>query len=90
MVLVEFDLCIAGCNGAKLDPLGGENDWLRLCAAEVPVPEGEVMIADLGPMIGAASPGEGEGEPLSKELLRHRALPGPVVDMLSISLCKIS
>ena len=89
-VLVELDLCIAGCNGAKLVPLGGENDWLRLCAAGLPMPEGEVMIADLGLVVGAARPGDGEGEPLSKGLLRHRALPGTVVDMLPISFCKDS
>lgn len=52
------------------------------------MPEGEVMIADLGLVLGTAKPGEGEGEPLSKALLRHRALPGPVVDMLPISLCQ--
>ena len=50
------------------------------------MPEGEVMIADLGLVLGAARPGEGEGEPPSKGLLRHRALPGPVVDMLPLSL----
>ena len=81
MVLVEFDLCIAGCNGAKLDPVGGENDWLRLCEAGSPVPEGEVMIADLGLVFGAIGSGESEGEPLSKGLLRHRTLPRPVVDI---------
>ena len=54
------------------------------------MPEGEVMIADLGLVVGAARPGDGEGEPLSKGLLRHRALPGTVVDMLPISFCKYS
>ena len=52
------------------------------------MPDGEVMIADLGLLLGVARPGEGEGEPLSKGLLRHRPVPGPVVDMLPISLCK--
>lgn len=50
------------------------------------MPEGEVMIADLGLVLGAARPGEGEGDCLSKGSLRQRALPGPVVDMLPISL----
>ena len=54
------------------------------------MPEGEVMTADLGLILGGAGPGEGEGEPLSIGLLPHRALPGPVVDMLRISLCKDS
>ena len=81
IVLVEFDLCIACCNGAKLDPLGGENDWLRLCAGGAPAPEGEVMMADLGLVVGAAKPGEGEGEALLNVLLRHWVVTGPVVDM---------
>ena len=46
------------------------------------MPEGEVMIADFGLALGVTRPGEGEGEALSKGLLRHRALVGPVVDML--------
>ena len=52
------------------------------------MPDGEVMMADFGLVFGAARPGEGEGELLSKGLLRHRVVPGPVVDMLPISLCK--
>ena len=44
------------------------------------MPDGEVMMADLGLVLGVAMSGEGEGEPLSKGLLRHRALP-PVVDI---------
>ena len=44
------------------------------------MPDGEVMMADLGLVLEVAMPGEGEGEPLSKGLLRHRALP-PVVDI---------
>lgn len=47
------------------------------------MPEGEVIIALLGLVVGVARPGEGEGEALSKGLLRH-ALPGPVVDMLPV------
>lgn len=50
------------------------------------MPEGEVMIADMGLVLGAARPGEGEGDCLSKGVLRQRALPGPVVDMLPITL----
>lgn len=53
IVLVELDLCIASCEGAKLDPLPGENDWLRLCAEGCPGPEGEVITADLGLAFGA-------------------------------------
>ena len=52
------------------------------------MPEGEAIIADLGLVLGGAQPGEGDGELLWKGLLRHRALPGPVVDMLPSSLCK--
>ena len=52
------------------------------------MPDGEVIMADFGLVFGAARPGEGEGELLSKGLLRHRVVPGPVVDMLPISLCK--
>ena len=89
VILVEFDLCIASCNGAKLDPPGGENDWLRLCAGGAPVLEDEVTIAVLGLMLGAVRPGEGDGDPLSKGLLRHRALLEPVVDMLRASLCEV-
>ena len=88
VTLAEFDLCIASCNGAKLDPLGGENDWLRLCVGGAPVPEGEVMVAVLGFTLGTMKPGERDGDPLSKGLLRHRALLGPAVDMLRVSLCR--
>ena len=84
IVRVELDLCIASCKGAKLDPLGGENDWLRLCAEGCLVPEGEVITAGLGLALGAGMPGEGEGEALSKGFLRHRALPVPIVDMLPV------
>ena len=73
---------MVSCNGAKLDPLGGENDWLRLCAGRVTVLKGEVMTVDFGLVL---KPGDGEGDALSKGLLRHRALPEPVVDMPSFS-----
>ena len=86
IVRAELDLCIASCKGAKLDPLGGENDWLRLCAEACPVPGGEVITAGLGLALGAGTPGEGEGEALSNGFLRHRALPVPVVDMLPVPL----
>ena len=86
IVRAELDLCIASGKGAKLDPLGGENDWLRLCAEACPVPEGDVITAGLGLALGAGMPGEGEGEALSNGFLRHRALPVPVVDMLPVFL----
>ena len=50
------------------------------------MPEGEVITAGLGLALGAGMPGEGEGEALSKGLLRQRALPVPVVDMLPVPL----
>ena len=78
----EFDLCRGLCGSAKLDPLSGENDWLRMCPAEFVVPNGEVMTKDLGRTLEAAGPGDGDGDPRSKRLLRHRAPPGAVVDMM--------
>ena len=54
------------------------------------MPEGEVMIAVLGLMLGAVRSGEGDGDSLSKGLLRHLALLGAVVDMLRVSLCEVS
>ena len=48
------------------------------------MPEGEVMIVGMGLALGVTKLGEGEGEALSNGLLRHRALPGPVVDMLPV------
>ncbi len=46
------------------------------------MPDGDVKMDDLGLVGGAVGPGEGEGDPLSKGLLRHRAPPEAAVDML--------
>lgn len=43
----------------------------------------DAVIEDLGRVLEAAEPGEGDGEPRSKELLRHRAPLDIVVGMLS-------
>lgn len=55
---------------------------MRLCPVGFAAPVGDVKIEDLGLVPGAAGPGEGEGDPRSKGLLRHLAPPGAVVDML--------
>lgn len=70
--------------GARADVQSGENDWLRLCAAGLAVPGGDVIIEDFGLALGAVGPGDGEGDPRSKGLLRHRAPPEAVVDMLAV------
>lgn len=45
-----------------------------------------MRIEDLGLMMEALGPGEGVGDPRSKGLVRHRALPGAVVDMVATQL----
>lgn len=55
---------------------------MRLCPAELAVPGGDVIIEDFGLALGTVGPGDGEGDPRSKGLLRHRAPPGAVVDIL--------
>ena len=82
LILFEFDLSLVFCKGTKVDPLRGENDWLRVCAAGFAEPEGGVKMEDLGLVVDAVGPGDGEGEPLSKGLLRRRAPPAAVVDMI--------
>lgn len=62
----------------------GENDWLRLCPAGLAVPGGDVIMEDFGLALGTVGPGDGEGDPRSKGLLRHRPPPEAVVDMLAI------
>jgi len=46
------------------------------------MPDGDVMIEDFGRVPTAVGPGDGDGEPRSKGLLRHRSLPEAVVAML--------
>lgn len=55
---------------------------MRLCAAGFEEFDGGVKTADFGLVLGNVGPGEGEAESLSKGLLRQRAPPEDVVDML--------
>lgn len=78
----EIDLCLVALGGAIVDPLRGENDWLRLWPPELKPPVGEVMTADLGRSLEVVGTGDGEGEPRLKGLLRHFAPPAAEIDML--------
>jgi len=59
---------------------------VRLCPAWFAVPGGDVRIEDFGFILEALGPGDGVGDPRSNGLLRHRALPGAVVDMVATQL----
>ena len=54
---------------------------MRLCPAVCEAPSGDVMTDDLGRMLGAVGPGDGDGEPRSNGSLCHRALLEAVVDI---------
>ena len=82
LLLFDTDLCLVVLGGATVDPLKGENDWLRLWPTGLKPSAGEVMTADLGRSPGITGAGDGDGELRLKGLFRHRAPPAAEIDIL--------
>lgn len=80
---LEVDLCRLIGTGARLEPLLGEKEWLRLCAGESGGRGDGLTTADIGLSFGFVGPGEGDAESLLKGLLRHR---GPLPATEDIAL----